>query len=342
LPVLVLGLFGLTAWNLTRSTALADAQRAYGRGDLVGCLGRALDHLDRRPYSRDAALLAARCLSRLDYSGEAETYYRRGGSLLLGDLQIRAYGLARGPDPERAIPAFQEILDRSPENITALRRLAAVLLAQNDTKQLLALSERLGRIKGGEVVGLMLRGVVHHNDKNPQQAVAAFEKVLELDPELTQMPAARALFWNHLTDDLASSGRLDDAARYLSQLLKTSPNARLMDRLGQTFFLQGELDQAERCFRQAAEWDPAAYRPRVQLAQVALQRREPARALEHLNQARQLAPREYDVLYTLASVYRQLGRAAEADRIQEAIRELRQAPAPSPRAAPGTWPRYAL
>ena len=160
--------------------------------DLTGCLQHALDHLERRPWSREAALLAARCLSRLDYAEQAEPYYRRAGRLSLNDLQIRAYGLVRGPHPELAIPAFHEILELSPGNLAAMRRLAAVLLAQNDTEQLLKLADRLSHSAGGEVIGSMLRGTVYHNDKNPQQAVAAFERVLQLDPELREMPASRS------------------------------------------------------------------------------------------------------------------------------------------------------
>ena len=121
--ILLVGLLGVTAWNLTRSSAVTDARRAYLRGDLAVGLARALDHLDRQPWSREASLLAANCLSRLDYSGLAEAYYRRAGHLELNDLQVRAYALARGPHPELAIPAYNEILARSPQNVTAMRRL---------------------------------------------------------------------------------------------------------------------------------------------------------------------------------------------------------------------------
>ena len=46
------------------------------RGELTTCLRYSLDHLERRPWSREAALLAARCLSRLDFADAAEPYYR--------------------------------------------------------------------------------------------------------------------------------------------------------------------------------------------------------------------------------------------------------------------------
>jgi tetratricopeptide (TPR) repeat protein len=284
------GLSILTGWNLTRSDAIADARRSYTRAELVPCLEHALDHLERRPWSREAALLAARCLSRLDYAEDAEPYYRRAGQLELNDSQIRAFGLARGPHPEHAIPAYNEILVRWPDNVTALRRLAGVLLAQNKTEQLLKLADRLGQTPGGAVIGQTLRGVVYHNDKNAQQAVAAFERVLDLDPELREMPLARGMFWSHLADDLVASGRFDEAGRYLTRALTGNADAFLMNQLGRVYFLQGELDDAEHSFRQAAQWDPSDYSPRLELAKLALQRRDREEALLQLNQAHLLAP----------------------------------------------------
>lgn len=340
-----LGLVGfvvLTAWNLLRSKALFEAQRAYAQGELTLCLRYALDHLGRRPWNREAALLAARCLSRLDYAGEAEPYFQRAGPLSLNDAQIRAYGLVRGPSPERAVPVYNEILARSPENVTALRRLAAFHLARNNTEELLKLAERLSHIPEGAVIGATLRGVVHHNQKNRQEAVAAFERVLELDPQLREMPLSQHLFWSHLADDLLGSGRIADARRCLSQVLEKTADAGLMSKLGHTYFLEGALDDAERCFRQAAEWDPSYYAAHLNLAKLQIQRQNGREALKHLEQARALAPRQRSVLYNLVSVYRQLGRAEEAERVQKMIDQLREQPASSPGGPSNSWPRYAL
>jgi tetratricopeptide (TPR) repeat protein len=340
--IFLLGLSSVTAWNLTRSTAVLEARRAYARGELVQGLSRALEHLDRQPWSSEAALIAANCLSRLDYSGLAEAYYRRAGNLGLNDLQTRAYALARGPHPELAIPAYNEILARSPENVTAMRRLAGVLLALSKGEELLDLAQRLDQIPKGAVIGATLRGVVYHNDKIPQQAVNAFERVLELDPELQEMPLPPNLFWTELGDDLISSGRIDDARRYLARAVSSAPDAKLLNFLGQTYFLQGMLDDADRCFRQAAELattDHAAY---VNLAKVAIQRHEQQEALMHLNHARSLAPRRYGVLYTLASVYRQLGRSAEAEQVEASLQQLRERPASGAPVSNANWPSYSL
>jgi tetratricopeptide (TPR) repeat protein len=331
-----------TAWNVTRSEALTEAQRAYARVDLPGCLHHALDHLSRRPWSREAALLAARCLSRLNYADEAEPYYRRAGRLSIADQQIRAYGIVCGPHPDLAIPAYREILRVEPGNVTAMRRLAAVLLAHKEMAPLLELADRLDQTPGGAVVGAMLRGTVYHNDDNPQRAAASFERVLQLDPTLSEMPASRPLFWTQLADDLIACGRIEDAGRYINQALALGPDPQLVDRLGTTYLLRGDLDEAERCYRRAAEEGPDLYSPHLNLAKVALQRRRPDEAARELDLARQLAPKHYSVLYTLGLLYRQLGRPAEADRVQAEIQGLREAAAGAPRTPNPTWPRYAL
>jgi tetratricopeptide (TPR) repeat protein len=336
------GLSVLTTWNLTQSAALRAARRAYSQGDLPRSLKHALDHLQRQPWSREASLLAANCLSRLDYADEAEPFFSRAGQLSLADSQVRAYGLARGPHPERAIAAYQQILQGSPDNVTALRRLAGVLLARNDTEELLKLAERLSVIPGGAVIGQTLRGVVHHNDKNPQQAVIAFQRVLELDPDLRQMPLPPRLFWSHLVDDLVLCGQADEAGRQLTRVLSRSRDAELMNRLGRIRFLQGALDDAQRCFDEALQWDPGNSTTHLNLAKLALQRQERDQALEHLSQARILAPRQYEVLYNLASLYRQLGRPIDADRIQAVIKQLRIDTTSSRRLPSAPWPSYAL
>jgi tetratricopeptide (TPR) repeat protein len=340
--LLFIALIVLTAWNLTRSTALAEGRIAYSRGDLFLCLQCALTHLQRQPWSREAALYAGRCLSRLDFMEQAEPYFNRAGRLEPRDLQIRAFGLVRGPHPERAIPVYQEILSGDPDNVIALRRLAAVQLTQHNTAELLKLAEQLSGLPKGAVIGQTLLGVVYHNDFNPQRAVACFERVLEQDPDLREMPLPRGLFWNHLSEDLISSGRIDDAAAVLTKALATTSDADLMNRLGQIFFLQGKMEDAERCFRQAIEWEPGNFNHYLSLSKVAIQRRRYEEALGYLDQAKQLAPLDYNVLYNLAATYRLLGRPADAARVQEAVKRLREKSSTLLSGSTTKWPRYAL
>src|SRR5262249_42492853 len=162
--------------------------------------------------------------------------------------------------------------------------------------------------------------VVYHNEHNPQQAAAALKRVLELDPELREMPLARSVFWSQLADDLVTSGRLDEARHHLAEAVAKAPDPALLNRLGHIYFLQGELEDAERCFRAAENLDPTDTAAYVNLAKVAIQRHDQVEALRQLSHARILAPRRYSVLYSLVAVYRQLGRLSEADEVQETLK----------------------
>jgi tetratricopeptide (TPR) repeat protein len=341
--VTVVALLTLTGWNLTRSTSLAEAKAASVRGNQAVCLEKALDHLARRPWSRAAARLAALSLSQLNYADEAERYYERAGTLSLDDLQIRAYALVRRNRAERAIAVYHEILARSPDNVAALRRLAAVELTLNDNDALMDLSERLIRIPEGAAYGFTLLGVVQHNNDNARAAVEAFERVLELDPELKSMPLPRRLFWSHLCNDLVAVGRTSDARRYLESVVRQSPDASLVDFLGFLFEREGDLEEAERCWHQALELSPRSVAPMLNLGKLAERRKQYPKALDYLKRAEELAPQHYEILYHLSLTYNLMGRKADAALYRKKVEQLRSTPAqPVPATSSSSLPDYAL
>ena len=76
-------------------------------------------------------------------------------------------------------------------------------------------------IPAGAVIGHTLAGVVHHNTGESERAVAAFGRVLELDPELEQMPLRpRSMFWAEFGLNLILIGRPDEAQRHLHRALR--------------------------------------------------------------------------------------------------------------------------
>lgn len=340
---IVVTLLVLTGWNVTRSNSLNAAQAAAVKGDRAGCLQHALDHLDRQPWSRSAALLAARSLSQLDFAEKAEPYYNRAGALSLDDLQVRAFGLFRGNRLDDAIRVYDEILTRSPNNVTALRRLAAVQLARNDNDALMALSARLTGLPEGKAIGETLLGVVQHNNKNTEAAAAAFEAVLADDPSLKSMPLPRRLFWTLFCNDLLSVGRIEDACRYLARAVDEIPDAALVDFLGHARELSGDLVEAEQCWRKALEMDPRTYRSIVNLGKLSKQRKQYQEAIDYFLRAEELAPRSYEACYQLALTYHLMGQSANAARYRKKADELREKPSHSvPEPTTSELPAYAL
>jgi len=69
------------------------------------------------------------------------------------------------------------------------------------------------------------------------------------------MPLPHQIFWSYLAEDLIKIGRTDEAGRYLTRVLNEAPDAPQ----------HGLLDEAERCFQQAAEREPDNYLPRYSL-----------------------------------------------------------------------------
>ncbi|MDR3632195.1 MAG: tetratricopeptide repeat protein [Isosphaeraceae bacterium] len=337
----VVGVLGLTAWNVTRSSELEVAREEFVKGRHTKALQHALDHLERRPWSREAALTAARCLSLLDYPDDAEPYYRRAGRLAVADIHVRARAWIRSEHPERAVPLYRELLARDPSDVTALRRLAGAQLALGQLEDMIVTANRLIDIPGGAVVGYSLRGLANHESTNRAAAASDFERVLALDPALHDMPLPRRVFWFDLAEDLVSIGRAVDARTYLDRAAADAPDAHLLTMLGRAYQFEGNLDEAERRFQQAAEADANYDVPLLHLGQVALQRNRLNDAERYLQRALVSGPRRYETLYNLALVYRRLGRSSEAEywRLKAERERSRSGPVAAPKEP---LPTYAL
>jgi tetratricopeptide (TPR) repeat protein len=318
------GSLAAVVWSELHPADLARAEAAYGRNHLGAALRIAEGHLARRPSSRRAAILAARCLSRLGRPDEAEVHYRKAGPLEVEDLHVRAFALVLANRREPAIRAYREILDRRPDDVLALSRMAGVLISESRWAEALEAAERLIRIPDGAVVGHTLAGVVHHNTRDSELAVFAFERVVALDPALARMPLKpRSMFWSEYGHNLLQVGRSAEARECLRRALADGEDAKVADLLGQSYYLAGEMDEAERYWRLALRWEPDRPGPWWRLGKLELQRGRVAESIEPLRQAVAIRPDAVGPLYSLGLAYRRLGRSAEADRCYDRARRIK-------------------
>ena len=220
--------------------------------------------------------------------------------------------------------------------------LAGVQMTQSNDAEVLKLADRLIRIPEGAAIGYTLRGVTQHNGKNREESVAAFEQVLELDPELRVMPLPHRIFWANLAEDLLSLGRTADLRKHLPKVVNSEPNAYLMNALGRAYYLEGNEAESEVWFRQAAELDPKDSASHVNLGRLELHRGHQDAALKELQLAVELGPRQYDALYALALAYRQTGQPTEAKRLEQTLEKIREVRVPVQPPAKTPLPRYAL
>ena len=261
-----------------------------------------------------------------------------------------AFRLRRGPVAQRPAPprlrpgtratprpAAHRGLSRDPGPVarstsSAMRRLAAVLLAQNDIRhsscnwptgssasRAARWSERCSGARA------------HHNESNPQMAVASFERVLELDPGLREMPALRKSFWDQLAKDLVECGRIEDSCHRLEQALLTERTRNCRTCWATPTSSRATSTSREPRHRQAMEWDPGFYCPHLNLAKLELLFRRHDDALRQLSQALVAGPpAPNDPLHPVL-MYRQLGQNAEVCRSSRRSRRSRSCAGRPPR-----------
>jgi tetratricopeptide (TPR) repeat protein len=317
-------------------TSIRDPQRVQKQRaaapdpqpDYLLALRRAVDHIAEHPNDPDASRLAALCLSRLDFASEAEPYYtiaRAKGRLTIADLQVRALGLSRGNFREQAIVALNEIVALQPDEPEALQRLAGIYYSMSQYKETLAIAERLSQspIVSRAVAGYALIGIVHHDEHHPGLAVAANEKVLEIDPRLESLSLPVALFLADFAQDLIDIGRATDARRQLSRILRQREDPVLIDILGSAYYAEGQEDDAEHCWKRVTEIDPRIHRPWMNLGKLALRRGRLEEAVPYFEKAHSIDPGIYEPAYQLSLAYRRLGRAQESERYSKLAEALR-------------------
>jgi len=318
---------GAIAWLGHREwdpSALREAAAAYRRGDFQAAQSKATAHLASRPLSRAAALIAAQSLGQLKRAGEAEPYYRRAGRLTLEVLHGRALALIEARLHDRAIAVYEEIHARSPDDVAALRRLAVAQILLSRWNQALEVAGRLKRLPRGEVIGYTLAGLVYHDTDRPEAAVVEFQRVFALDPQLLQMPLQpRQQFWVYLTKDLVGLGRGAVARPYLALAIAEREDPLYHDLLGDSYWQEGEIEDAERSWLRSIEVDPRRAQPWLSLGQLDLQRNRPERAIERLTKAAGLAPSAREPYYGLGQAYARLGLGEDAARCRAIADRLR-------------------
>lgn len=327
------GLLAMTGWTVTRSSALEEAEsverRASSPEGIATALSLALDHLGRRPWSRPAALIAARCLSRLDHPDLAEPYYLRAGTLSRNDLHLRAYAILRSNQRDRAIDAYHALLERWPEDVEALRLLAGIAYSRKQYDDALELAARLKRIDAGAANGYRLAATIQHELMFREEAVEEVRGLLSVDPALRAIPAeARSVVAMQYVEDLLLLGQAEEARRFLEDVVPDEGNPWLRTLLGRAYLLLGDPDRAERCWREVVTSEPRADFAWAELGRLALSRKRPVEAIEALRRAEELNPRDQDVLFSLMTAYAQDGRRDEARDARDRLERLRAATPP--------------
>lgn len=210
------------------------------------------------------------------------------------DLLVAQAGLLEdGGDTEGARRALRAALERSPEHVVALRKLAQLSLADEDYRGAAEALVRLAKLRRDveelRWVFFELAGIYDRHIPDPKRAEAAYRRVLKLVP--------------------------DDAAA--------------MDRLAELYRREGLLPQAVEMLEALLklELDPDRARAlRLRLAAIHEQAGDARRAEQTLEATRRASPTDLETLRALADFYtRQRAQPALVMHLNRAAQDFRQA-----------------
>ena len=267
-----------------------------------------------------------------------------GGDYALGVARVRA------GQNERAIEPLRHALERDPNN-GELRQLLAMAcfnaqkyecsaqllegapLVANDPSLIYALGVSLVRSgrpqAGAQVFSRMitehagsaelyvLLGEAHSQQGDFDNALAQFNKAIELDPRVPNAHTSAGLL--HLR-----VGNLHDAVRHFRAELQLRPkDARTRYHLAYALQLQGNSEEAMQHLRETLRLDPGSADARYLLGKALLDGGDATAAVEQLQASIRLAPGDARAHYQLGRAYQRLGRQEDAQRQFALYQELK-------------------
>ena len=227
---------------------------------------------------------------------------------------------------DAAADAFQQVIEREPDNLQARRGLATALYQLGDVDAAAAhLEEALRRISGDDgaarakrVEVLRVLAAFHARSERDDLAVAALERLLAIDPDRLE---ARS----ELADAFARQGQLERAIAEYDRILAVEPgNAPTLVKRATARINAGQVEPGVRDFEQAVKAAPGEPTIRLRYAE-ALDRLGRGDAAAAQRAAAGGAIRSGDDADRARFLAEQGRRAVATGRYDEAIASFRQA-----------------
>jgi putative PEP-CTERM system TPR-repeat lipoprotein len=263
----------------------------------------------------------------LDYYSRALQHDGRNRTALTG----RALQLLDRNDTDKAEADIKALLSASANNPIAHYLRALSQAQRKDPKAALAtLQKQQGLVNYAPAV--FLQSVLQVQEKQLEQAVAGFERYVELQPSDIRARKLLANLYMRRNDT-------ERAVKVLTPALETVPDdLETLSLLGGAYLAQRQYDRATELLGRAAAIDPNNAQVQTRLAAGQLQAGEPASAMKALEQAISLNPSETEANLLLVMTHLRDRKFAAAREAAERFRGV-QPKSPVPLAMLGTIAR---
>lgn len=265
-----------------RQRPLAEVERRLDEGNAERALEAANAYLAGHPGDGHALSLQARALVELGRWDEASQIFAQIGVQSREEIQAWATALVHRQRWNEAQPLLARLLELNPNNPLALRYVTTCRFQLGQAGAALDSAARLARIRGHEVEGCFLSGVIHRAQGDTHLAVENWAHIEALRPSAEGLPIGPAEFFLIYGEDLLldSTPRAALIKLRKSQELEKSLAALLL--IGKVLSMTGNEAEAAEAWTQALELDTSNQEARNGLAELALSRSDAADALRWL------------------------------------------------------------
>jgi tetratricopeptide (TPR) repeat protein len=217
--------------------------------------------------------------------------------------------LDRGEWKNAAALAAMHLQKRDPASLSAFSINARAAAANKDYDAARVTLETMKRVKGSEVLVAVERAAVERAAKGPETSLA----VLEASKLDTKDPA-NELVLRGVVDDLISLKKSDQALARIDAAIAAHPDAApLLELKGAALARMGKVADAQAAFAKAIAADPKNAQALIGLATLEAGASNLPRAVELLDQAAELAPRDGAARYMAAQLLVAQGKTEEAE-----------------------------
>jgi tetratricopeptide (TPR) repeat protein len=217
-------------------------------------------------------------------------------------------------DLKEAVAAMDLAIDREPSRESSYLDLGMILLSHERLPVALESAKKAVETAPGSYQAHMLKGLVEAKMNHLKDAAMTYDRAIQLNPEAPEALLALALVYS-------ADGKAREAEQALKRGLEKFPqNPILYQECGKLLLKFGaEVDPASQSravsmFQTALSLNPSLAESHYQLGNLALGSDKTREALQHLEAAAKLSPKNSKTHFALARLYRRLGRADDASK----------------------------
>lgn len=312
--------FGVVWW---RDRPLVEAEASLEKGDAKYAHYLLAKFLDHYPQHQRATALQARTYVALGNPDTALALFEQAGGATIEDLRAWSRAFLMTEQWSLAIPLLERVLQMEPENADALYEITACRVRLGLFEQALESAQRFAQLPGQESRGHMFVGAILRDLGKDAEAAAAYQTVLQYDPQAESLQSPAADFFLQYGQTLLKLGKPEESLEPLKRSAAARETSEVLFELGNAAMQLHRLDDANTAWKRALVVDERHIEAREALARTALQQNQAQQALEWLSPLTE-QDSTLESAYLRQRAFTLLGNNKEALQWQEIAAKLRK------------------